>query len=96
MGTHSTHPRCMERQGLMFHSLDVLVYYSLLVLYTHDVRMRIVIIIINKFSMALFPVKTSSTRLIPNVQPISKNGCTKHTNFKNFSFDLYLPQRAYI
>ena len=55
----------------------------------------------NKCSIALFPVKTSSTRLIRNVQQMSENGSMlphyKHTNFNNNNyFYLYLSQRANI
>ena len=51
----------------------------------------ITIIIMNKFSIALFPVKSSSVRLITNVQQISEMATSclaiyKHTHFKKSSF----------
>ena len=42
--------------------------------FTEHEMSSIIIIIMNKFSIALFPVETSSTRLITNVQRMSENG----------------------
>ena len=46
----------------------------------------------NKFSIALFPVKkTSSTRLTPNVQKMSKNGSIIYHIISDDYFDLNSP-----